>query len=288
MNIDLIKLVTFSPTGNSRKIGEAIAKGIQAPIQYIDLTPPLALTKDFDEFHDELAIIVSPVYVGRLPYETVTRLRRMIANNTPAALAVTYGNRAYEDALLELSDIATEVGFKPIAACAFIGKHSWSIPKKPVAEGRPDDEDLAQAEMFGNEIKEKLKGIDDIGDVPSVEVPGSRPYTLSRDARPTARRFDPGKPFGPVTNEEICNKCGKCEKACPTAAVTLENVVSNPSPTTGFNVRLVSTNESACIWCCACVRSCPTGARVMRARMLETTEWLYTNHSERKKSETFL
>ena len=142
--------------------------------------------------------------------------------------------------------------------------------------------------MFGKKIKEKFKGIDDIGDVPLVKVPGSHPYTLSRDARPSARRFDPGKPFGPLTNEEICSKCGKCEEVCPTAAVTLTNVISNPSPTTGVNVRLVTTDESACIWCCACVRSCPTGARIMRPRMLETTEWLYTNLSERKEPETYL
>ena len=129
MNIDSVKLITFSPTGNSRRVAEAIAGAIRAPVEYVDLTPPNARTRDFGEFHDELAIIASPVYVGRVPYEVAFRLRRLMAYGTPAVLVVTYGNRAYEDALLELSDIVSEVGFKPIAACAFVGEHSFSNPE---------------------------------------------------------------------------------------------------------------------------------------------------------------
>jgi flavodoxin len=104
-----VKLVTFSPTGNSKKISEAIAKGLQAPTEHIDITPQTARTQEHQEFHNELTIIASPVYVGRVPHEVARRLRRLKANNTPAVLIVTYGNRAYEDALIELSDIVSEV-----------------------------------------------------------------------------------------------------------------------------------------------------------------------------------
>ena len=44
------------------------------------------------------------------------------ASQTPAVLVVVYGNRAYDDALLELSDIATGAGFVPLAAGAFVGE----------------------------------------------------------------------------------------------------------------------------------------------------------------------
>ncbi len=290
MNIDSVKLVTFSPTGNSKKIAETIAKAIQAPIEHLDLTPPIAKTRNFEEFHDELAIITSPVYVGRVPYEVAHRIHRLIANNTPAVLVVTYGNRAYDDALLELSDIVLEVGFKPIAACAFIGEHSFSNPEMPIAHGRPDVEDLAKAEMFGKKIQEKIEGMDDIEDISPLKVPGKNPYTLSRDslAGYGVVRYTPGELMSPRTDEELCSKCGKCAEVCPTAAVTLKNVVSNPSPMASLSTLLVSTDEDACIWCCACVRSCPTGARVRRPRMLETTEWLNTNCSEKQEPETFL
>ena len=51
---------------------------------------------------------------------------RLQAHNTPAVCVVVYGNRAYDDALLELKDILTERGCRPIAGAAFIGEHSFS------------------------------------------------------------------------------------------------------------------------------------------------------------------
>ena len=282
MNIDSVKLVTFSPTGNSRKVAEAIAGAILAPVGYVDLTPPVARTRVFGEFHDELAIIASPVYVGRVPYEVAFRLRRLVAYGTPAVLVVTYGNRAYEDALLELSDIVSEVGFKPIAACAFVGEHSFSSPEWPLGRGRPNVEDLAEAVVFGKRVRDKFEGVADVEGLSPVKVPGVNPYTLR------ARRFDAGGLMGPRTDEELCSVCGTCVEACPTAAVSMKNVVSNPSPRAGVNTLMVSTDEDACIWCCACVRSCPTGARVRRPLMLFHTERLSETYGERKELETFL
>lgn len=69
MKIESVKLISFSPTGNSKKVGEAIAKGIQATIEYVDLTPSSARTQGFKEFHNELAVIAAPVYAGRIPNE---------------------------------------------------------------------------------------------------------------------------------------------------------------------------------------------------------------------------
>jgi ferredoxin len=282
LNIESVKLVTFSPTGNSKKVAEAIAKGTQAPIEHVDLTAPKAKSQDFEEFHEELAIITSPVYVGRVPYEAAYRLRRLKANNTPAVLVITYGNRAYEDTLIELSDIVSEVGFKPIAACAFIGEHSFSTTDWPTAQGRPNVDDFTKAKEFGDKIREKFEGIDDIEGLSPVEVPGVNPYTLR------ASRFDPGQLMSPRTDDELCIRCGKCTEACPTTAVTLKDVFSNPSPRVGVSTSIVSDDEDVCIWCCACVRACPTGARVRRTRMLESSERISKNNPERKEPETYI
>jgi ferredoxin len=295
VNIDSVKLVTFSPTGNSKKVAEAIAKGIQAPIEYVDLTSPSARTQQFKEFNDELAIISVPVYGGRVPTEAAYRIRRITgkkqpygakrANKIPAVIVVTYGNRAYEDALRELSDVVSEVGFKPIAAAAFIGEHSWSVPEKPTAHGRPDTEDLAEAEAFGKKIKEKCERVDDIDSLSAVMTPGTHPYSLSLRGNLTWYDFGRATPY---TDEELCSKCGTCVEVCPTAAVTIKNVVSNPSPMAGFCAPLVSTDDNSCIWCCACVRNCPTGARKMRPRLLRAQESLSKNYPERRELETYL
>jgi ferredoxin len=286
LNIQSVKIVSFSPTGNSRKIAESIAKAIQTPIEYVDLTPPSARTQDFEEFHNELAIIATPVYAGRIPNEAAFRIRKLKANCTPAVVVVTYGNRAYEDALIELSDIVSEVGFGPIAAGAFIGEHSWSFPEMPTAHGRPDAEDLEKAERFGKKIKEKYERAEDIKDISPVTGNGKHPYTLHM--RGQLRWYNFGELTSPSTNEEVCIKCGKCAEVCPTGAVTIKYVGSNPSPSLGLSILVVSTDEDTCIWCCACVKNCPSGARVMSKRMLRSQENRWKRGPERKEPETFL
>ena len=56
----------------------------------------------FNEWNNVLSIIGVPVYGGRVPVEAISRLQRLKANNTPAVIVVVYGNRDYNDAILEL------------------------------------------------------------------------------------------------------------------------------------------------------------------------------------------
>ena len=294
MKINSVKLVTFSPTGTSTKIAKAIAKGIHISTDHIDLTPPSSRTLNV-EFSDELTIFSVPVYAGRVPTEAAYRIRRLSGKNEPyghektkhpAIVVVTYGNRAYEDALRELGDIVSEVGFKPIAAGAFICEHSFSTIEIPTAHGRPDTEDLTKAEDFGVKIREKYEQAVNVENLSCVEVPGTNPYSLSM--RGNLSWYDFGELSTPYTDEELCNKCGKCVDVCPTASIMIKNVVSNPSPMIGFNVDVVSTQDETCLWCCACVKNCSTGARKMRPRMILSQESLNRNYPDRKEPETYI
>ncbi len=56
-----------------------------------------------------------------------------------AIAVVVYGNRNYDDALIELKDILESDGFKVVAGAAFIGEHSFS---KTLAKNRPDEKDM--------------------------------------------------------------------------------------------------------------------------------------------------
>jgi ferredoxin len=266
MNLKTVKLVYFSPTRTSKKIVGGIAHGIGAEdIEHIDLTLPDSNT-DKTEFTDnDFVIFGMPVYGGRIPAQAVERLKQFQGENTLAAIVVVYGNRAYEDALLELKNIVSDSGFKPMAAGAFIGEHSFSIDKFPIAKGRPDKKDITESEAFGKNIIEKIQTIDNIDNIRPIDVPGDFPY---KDG------VAPSKAAA-STDNDTCTMCETCATVCPTGAITYEDEVI--------------TDNDKCILCCACVKECPTGARKLDLPpIVEKTKWLHENFKEPKKAELFI
>lgn len=265
MNFNSAKVICFSPTGTTRKVVEAIAQGAGiAAAEHVDVTLPDAINKKLADPYD-LAIIGCPVYNGRLPAGAVSRLRNLNGQGAPAVIAVVYGNRAYEDALLELRDLALDTGFIPVAAGAFIGEHSYSAKGTLIAAGRPDSEDLKKAKEFGKKIRAKIKKIRVLEKMLLLRVPGNYPYkeggTLSY--------------ISPVTREMECSKCELCASVCPTAAITVKDTVI--------------TDSGVCIRCCACVKNCSTGARVMEdQRIRQVAEQLSINCRKRKEPETYV
>lgn len=266
MNVNLATLIYFSPTHTTKRVLEGIVQGIRVgAVEHLDLTSPGASAGAQVNMHDELAIIGAPVYAGRIPLDAVRRLRRLQGHDTPAVIVVVYGNRAYEDALRELWDLVAAAGFYPVAGGAFVGEHSFSTAAMPIAVGRPDQADLDQARAFGRRVQEKLEGVHALDEMPPPHVPGDFPYK------------ERGQPFriAPITHEAQCTLCEKCAAACPTAAITIGDVVT--------------TDPEACILCCACVKICPDDARVMADPHIERmTEWLYTNFGARKEPEVYM
>jgi ferredoxin len=262
LNLKKVKLVYFSPTGTGKKTVSEIAKGMGYDTETIDLTPPNAAQETYELDKDELAIIAVPVYGGRVPQTALDRVKNIRGDSTAAVLVAMYGNRAYEDALLELHNTTTELGFKTVAGAAFIGKHSFDTEETPIATGRPDAEDLKKAHAFGAKVMGKIKGM---AEVKEIDVPGNYPY----------KDRGGGAPRSPETDEASCILCGACARACPTGCVEVSGVVE--------------TQKDRCISCTACVQSCPTGARHWEHEgILRAAKWLSTEHGERKEPEIFL
>jgi len=266
MRAQALNLAYFSPTGTTRKILIAIAKGLgdDAPHE-CDLTLSLPFNCAADP--ESLIILGAPTYAGRVPALAAERFSHLRGNGAPAVVVVTYGNRAYEDALIELRDIAIAQGFVPVAAGAFIGEHSFSTPEKPLAMGRPNEDDLERAANFGLAVGAKLAGLspESLAGLPRLDVPGNPLYKERPEFTPVA----------PVTDENLCNLCGACAVVCPAAAITV--------------IDRVTTDASVCIRCCACVKSCPMGARALNApRVEEARARLFANCQEPKTPETFL
>ncbi|NIA20035.1 MAG: 4Fe-4S dicluster domain-containing protein [Xanthomonadaceae bacterium] len=268
MDLTTVKLVYFSPTRTTMHILEKIADGLGAEtIQHIDLTLPDAGTTHFDEIDDGFVILGAPVYEGRVSKTAISRLQRLRGNKIPAAVVVVYGNRAYEDALLELGDIAENMGLFPIAGAAFIGEHSFATKSRPIANGRPDNNDIARARDFGYEIRSKMEALGSTDDLSLIALPGNDPY-IDRDRSALADK-------AAKTLEEKCTLCGECELLCPVGAITVRDAVT--------------TDNLACILCNACVKNCPEGARVVDDPMInKIVSWVSKNCQVRQEPEIFI
>lgn len=258
----MIHLLYFSPTHTSAKIAHAVAEGINIPIESEwDVT--YETPKEVTVIDSGLVIIAVPVYGGRVAETAVERLKFFQGKQVPAVLLALYGNRDYEDALKELSDIATQQGFVPLTAGAFIGEHSYSTPEQPIAEGRPDEEDLKRARELGNLTLQKWQAATSICNIPALKVKGNFPYKQKGKHTPQA----------PITDGGLCTQCGYCIDICPTNAISLsddEGTYNDPA---------------LCIKCCACVKECPE-----HARSFETPfrAYLHENFQARREAEFFL
>jgi ferredoxin len=229
--------VFFSPTHTTRCITEALARGTGLPpAESLNLTPVAGVCEDIVLAGDELAVIGVPVYSGRVPVQALERLPRIRGQRTPAIAVVVYGNRDYDDALLELRDVCEEQRFLVVAAAAFIGEHSFSSSRTPIAPGRPDACDLDTAVALGRQVRRYLWRTPAEA-LTTVSVPGTRPY------KPRSERA----PLAPTTDTQKCTRCGECIPTCPVDAISL-----------GDGIR---TDPESCILCCACLRACPEQAR---------------------------
>ncbi len=245
----------FSPTGTTRKIVMALSAHlkdamttnseltndiISIELKTIDFTPLTERTSN-DEIRikcDELFILGIPVYAGRVPNVLLPYLKRFKGDNTKAVIVAVYGNRHYDDALMELSQLFVSNGFDVVAGCAFIGEHAFS---NVLAAGRPDTEDLLLCKQYAYEIANKLTNLESR----CFMIPGQwplRPYYRPVDDDGAAFDF---KRIVPVT-KSTCIECGLCANLCPVQSISN----SDNRTITGM-----------CIKCCACVKHCPVEAK---------------------------
>lgn len=221
-----ITSIYFSATYTTKRVVEAVAKNLSNELKAYDITNDVA-TEIVEIPADELVLVGVPVYAGRVPAMAAERLRRFKGDNTPVVVVAVYGNRHYDDAVLELHDIMTEQGFRTVSAGAFIAQHSI-FPK--LGKARPDAEDMADIKLFAEKSAELLaKGFGEI------TLPGKRPYKVPG-----------GIPIWPTASRR-CTACGACARLCPTGAI-------DPDSPKGVD-------KTRCIKCGRCIVVCPTKAR---------------------------
>lgn len=309
MKISKVTAAFFSPTGSTAEVVRLLAGDVSAALAAADLSGRDWISEDdftlpggrnavrcFEP--DELLILGTPTYAGRVPNKIAPEIARLFrGNGTPAVPVVTFGNRSFDHSLAELAAILEKNGFRPVGAAAMCTPHAFS---DVLGAGRPDEKDRELLRQLAGDICRALQERDACrvpqekdacrapqvkdacrapqekdacrvpqeetyaGDVPTClpELPGDpeAPYytPLGLDGKPA--KFLKAHP---KVRPERCRHCGTCAAVCPMGSVCRDH----PAEMTGI-----------CIKCQACIRRCPAEARyfddaafLSHVQMLEQT-----------------
>ena len=204
-------------------------------------------------------MIAMPSFGGRAPTVAIERLKQIPGNGAKCTLVCVYGNRAYEDTLVEMEDAAKECGFQIIAAVAAVAEHSI-MPQ--YAAGRPDSSDCKQLADFAIQIADRAGNIGTADKVEGVSIPGNRPYKKAGGAGLVPKRG------------RACVKCGVCVENCPMQAIDAVNFTGD---------------SKKCISCMRCVKQCPKCAREVNGAMVSIAAMAIKKAcSTRKENELFI
>ena len=262
--LDMAKIKTyyFSPTGGTfqvvRHLAETLGRMLHAEVEYHSYTLPRE-REELPQFDaDDIVLWATPVYAGRIPNKTLDYVRTALTQSSIVGRAdgipqtfrhssirsialVTFGNRAYDNALAELVGLMEDGGMNPVGAAAMVTRHSFS---DTLGAGRPNEEDLAALDRFAEKVAAKLSIFNSQFSI--LNVPGeahSEKYYTPLKANSAPAGFLKAKPS---CDPDQCTRCGKCLEVCPMGSI------NSYGGTPAF--------DGICIKCQACRRICPSGA----------------------------
>lgn len=219
----------FSASNTTEKVVKTAAGNLGMETAHHNLTSA-GVADCMAPAEEDIVLFAAPVYAGRLPAIAVEKFNKIKGAGQQCIAIVVYGNRHYDDSLLELCDLLKNNGFNVVAAAAFVAQHCI-FPK--VATSRPDAADLKKIAGFSSSVRDALAGGLSL-DIDTVY--GTRPY---KKPAPT--------PLSPRVDKDKCRECGKCARECPSGAIS----VGNPR----------ETDAEKCIACSRCIAVCPDKAR---------------------------
>lgn len=250
--------IVFSPTGGTQRVADIIAEKLGTPAGKTDLTNAKLDFSSIALNESNAALIAVPSYGGRVPPLAAERLSAIHGNGVPCIIVCVYGNRAYEDTLVELNDLAEQCGFRVIAAVSAVAEHSII---RQYAAGRPDQQDQNELQAIAEKILEKINS--GSGDIAAPKLPGNRPYKNAG-----------GVSLVPKADKH-CTGCGLCANQCPAEAIPKDN--------------LKTADKKKCIACMRCASQCPQSARKVNEAMVSVAAMAIKKAcSQRKECELYI
>lgn len=246
--------IFFSPSGTSKKVADQIAGNFSQEKENCNL---LIFNSEKELNSEDVAVVVMPVFAGRIPKTARERLSKIKGNDTKAIAVVNYGNAHVTDSLVELVDLLGENDFDVIAAASTVSHHSIF---DAVAVGRPDSSDMEKIDEFAKKCIEKIDSSEGL----KSDIPGNRPYTDYKQL-----------PFTVSCDDSLCAFCYDCVSVCP------ENAIPDDDP--------VETDLDLCSRCTACMAICPEDARKFTGDAFEAKKPEFESaNSKRKEPEFYL
>ncbi len=253
-----ISQIIFSPTGGTKQVTNTITEAWGMPVSEIDLTNADSDYTSIRMKEDDMVVIAVPSYGGRVPPLATQRISKICGNQAQCIIVCVYGNRAYEDTLIELKDIAEKSDFRVIAGIAAIAEHSIM---HQYAAGRPDAKDKQELQRYSKKILEKINS--SVTEKSMLQIPGNYPYKKVG-----------GVGFVPKADNK-CTNCGFCAENCPAQAISKEN----------FKI----TDSKKCISCMRCVVKCPQSARKVSGALVSVASLAMKKAcSARKENELYI
>lgn len=238
-----ILLCSFSATGNTAKIAEAIAErlvSLGATVHNSDITAPAGRKQPIAMDQFDAAVFGAPIHSMRAPRLVREWLLTLDGQGKKCAMFFTYGGFQIHPTHFTTAQILQNSSFVVVASADFPGKHTFNLGGWQAMADRPGPDELALAAQYADAVYKRFSG-EDSGVVKDLD---QGPYTEQQlDQFESFRHKMMTK--HPTRDGQDCQMCMLCQEECPAEAMDAEKGVAD---------------EAACICCLHCVDICPDEA----------------------------
>ncbi len=262
MKVDTGTVIYFSPTGSTKKYARTVSEAMNLKsVNEINFTAPDSRETLYEKIDSDIVIIGFPVYEEYAPDIFIESLNKLDFSGQPVLAFAVYGKIGFGLSLKQMYLNMVEKGLKVISLGALIAEHSFSTERIPLAQGRPNKQDLEDAVKLGEMFLSRAAS--ETPSVPFEQVPGKLPLMAKILPENSAGHFTKE----PRINSQLCNNCRLCIEKCPVNAINDD----------------LSMDSGKCIRCFACVKNCKTGARKIEYKKIFLIKMMFNRHNRIEK-----